>query len=146
MIIDAKDCIVGRLGSYVAKKLLEGNEIILINAEKAIISGNKRNIIEKYLARRRVKQKANPEHSPKWPKRPDLLLRRIIRGMLPYDKAKGRQAYKRLKVYINFPKELQEKLQEKLKDEKIEVVEFSKKEIQKFITVGDLCKELGWKG
>ena len=110
MIIDAEGNSVGRLGSFVAKNLLKGEKIIIINAEKAIISGNKQDIIKKYLVRRSLKQKANPEHSPKWPRRPDLLLKRIIRGMLPYDKAKGRSAYKRLRVYLGIPKQLEEEI------------------------------------
>ncbi len=140
MIIDAEGNSVGRLGSFVAKNLLKGEKIIIINAEKAIISGNKQDIIKKYLVRRSLKQKANPEHSPKWPRRPDLLLKRIIRGMLPYDKAKGRSAYKRLRVYLGIPKQLEEEIK------KEKPINLEKKEYKKYITILDLCKELGWRG
>jgi large subunit ribosomal protein L13 len=140
MIVDADGNPIGRLGTFVAKKVLSGENVIVINAEKAIISGNKQNIIKKYLVRRSLKQKANPEHSPKWPRRPDLLVKRIIRGMLPYDKAKGRSAYKKLRVYIGVPKELEEKIKSE------SPVTLEKKDYKKYITILDLCKELGWRG
>jgi large subunit ribosomal protein L13 len=140
MIVDADGNPIGRLGTFVAKKILNGENVIVINAEKAIISGNKKSIVKKYLVRRSLKQKANPEHSPKWPRRPDLLVKRIIRGMLPYDKAKGRIAYKRLRVYIGVPKELEEKIKSE------PPVTLEKKDYKKFITILDLCKELGWRG
>jgi large subunit ribosomal protein L13 len=142
MIVNADGSAVGRLGTFVAKALLNGEKIEIINAEKAIISGRKGDIIKKYLVRRSLRQKANPEHSPKWPKRPDLLLKRIIRGMLPYDLAKGREAFKRLRVYIGVPKEVDERA----KSEKVIEIESAKKEFKKYITLSELCKELGWRG
>lgn len=41
VLINAQGLIVGRLSSIVAKKLLEGDEVTIINAEKAILSGSK---------------------------------------------------------------------------------------------------------
>lgn len=134
-VIDVQDSIVGRFATKVAKDLLQGEEVVIINAEKAIISGNPDNIIEKYRIRRNLQTKQNPEKSPKWPKRPDLLLRRIIRGMLPRKKFTGRKAFKKLKVYIGNPLNVQgQKIESAIKTPK------------SFITLNELCKALGWRG
>lgn len=135
IVIDAKDCIVGRLATFAAKKALQGEEVRVINSEKAIISGEPAITISKYLARRTlVKVKATPEFKPKWPRRPDLLLRRIIRGMLPFDKPRGRAAYRRVKCYIGVPKEL----------ESAERIKVGEKKVKKWMSILELCKALGW--
>ncbi len=107
IVYDAKDKVLGRLASTVAKELLNGKSVAVINAEKAFISGNKLMIAARYKVRLRLQEKENPEHSPYWSRRPDMLVRRIIRGMLPYHKKpSGKAAYKRLRVYSGVPKEL----------------------------------------
>lgn len=134
IVIDGDGAVLGRMAAKVAKHLINNEEVHVINAEKIIISGNKNQIVERYRVRRRLKSKQNPEKSPKWPKVPNLLVRRVIRGMLPRKKAKGRNAFKKLRVYIGNPKNFD-------KAEKMETKELAKK-----ITVGELCKELGWRG
>jgi len=138
-IFDAEGVAIGRLGAKVAKLILSGESAVVINAEKAVITGRRRYIIEKYTARRAVKQKANPQHSPHWPRRPDMLVRRIIRGMLPFDRSRGREAYKRLRVYIGLPQEFQGK---ELKT----MDKVSMKGKERHMTISELCKELGWQG
>ena len=107
VVYDARDKVLGRLASTVAKELLKGKSIAVVNAEMAFMSGNKLNIAKRYRVRLNLQEKENPEHSPYWPRRPDMLVRRIIRGMLPYHKKpSGKAAYKRLKVFVGVPKEL----------------------------------------
>ncbi|MGB9719094.1 MAG: 50S ribosomal protein L13 [Candidatus Anstonellales archaeon] len=134
LVFDGDGAVMGRLATKVAKHLINGEEVHIINAEKILISGNKNQIVEKYMVRRRLKSRQNPEKSPKWPKMPDLLVRRVVRGMLPRKKFKGRAALKKLRVYIGNPKNFE-------KAEKIET-----KELVKRITVGELCAQLGWRG
>jgi large subunit ribosomal protein L13 len=106
-VYDAKDKVLGRFASKVAKELMLGKSIAVINAEKAFISGNKMMIVNRYKVRLGLQEKENPEHSPHWPRRSDMLVRRIIRGMLPYHKKpSGKAAFERLKVFIGTPKEL----------------------------------------
>ena len=135
-IIDASGAILGRLASEVAKRALKGEEIIIINAEKAVISGNKEAVLEKYLHRRRI---GNPKKGPFFPKRPDLIVKRAIRGMLPYKKKRGKEALKRIRVFIGVPEEL---------DIEAERVEKAKKRVDDiscpFIEVLELSKLLGW--
>lgn len=138
-VYNGEEHILGRLSSVIAKDLLNGENVILFNAEKMFITGNRKNIIEKYIKRRQVKCHQDPEHAPKWPKRPDLLVRRIIRGMLPYKKPRGRRAFRKLKVYIGIPEKL------KPLTEKTIILERAKvKEGQRGITVEELCRALGY--
>ncbi len=102
-VYDAKDKILGRLATAVAKGLLAGKSIAIINSEKAIMIGNRQVTAKRYFTRLRLQEKANPEHSPYWPRRPDMLVKRSIRGMLPFRTATGRGAYKRLFVFMGVP-------------------------------------------
>lgn len=105
-IIDAENAIVGRLASYVAKCALKGEEIVIINSEKAIITGNKRNIQKEFLeTRRRV---GSGQEGPKVSRSIDKILKRTIRGMLPHRYKRGKDALKRIKCYVGIPKEFED--------------------------------------
>src|SRR3989338_3616367 len=126
-IIDGKNAVLGRVASHTAKQLLKGEEGAIGNADKIIITGRKKDIVNKYLARRR---RGSPQHGPFFPKNSDAIVRRTIRGMLPKTK-KGREALKKLTV-IKAAKENAKQLEEK--------------EIKTaYITVGELAKTLGGK-
>jgi large subunit ribosomal protein L13 len=100
-VIDANGLILGRLASIVAHRLLSGEQIDIINAEKALVSGSPETTVSKTMRR-----KGSKERGPYFPKRSDMILRRTIRGMLPYKKAFGKAAFSRLRVYMGIPKEL----------------------------------------
>lgn len=129
-IIDGKNAVLGRLATAIAKQLLKGEEIIILNAEKIIITGSPKQIVGKYLARRRI---GSAHHGPFFPKKSNLIVRRTIRGMLPKSR-KGINALKKLRVHESIPKEFEGK-----KTEGIAV-----KEIKTgFIRLKDLSKSLG---
>ena len=132
-VIDATDAVAGRLASRVAKRLLMGEKIIIINAEKAIIAGRPKQIEEKFLARR---QRGSRKKGPFYPKYPDAILRRAIRGMLPRRKVKGMEAMKRLKVFMGQPEEYKEakKVSKQAKDLSC-----------RYITLKQVSKSLGAK-
>jgi large subunit ribosomal protein L13 len=134
MIIDGNGAILGRVATKAAKAALNGENVAVVNAENLIITGKKPVILEKYKSRRAVVMKADPEHSPHWSRRPDMLVRRIIRGMLPFEKPRGKVAFKKIRVYMGIP--------EALKGQKMEQGE--KKIVSKFIKIIDLSRELGW--
>ncbi|OYT31536.1 MAG: 50S ribosomal protein L13 [Thermofilum sp. ex4484_79] len=139
-VINAEGCILGRLASYIAKRLLSGDKIVVVNAEKAIVTGRKREIIERYKRRLRWRTYYNPEkRGPKIPKRPDRVFKRTVRGMLPYKKEKGRTALKNLKVYIGVPEEY-------ANVEYLEVPE-AKKDFLKteYLTLEEIAYEMGWR-
>ncbi|OYT39472.1 MAG: 50S ribosomal protein L13 [Desulfurococcales archaeon ex4484_58] len=141
LYVDATNQILGRLASIVAKKLLEGYRVYIVNAEKAVISGEKKRVIEGYKLLFKVTTHYNPYKSGiKRPRAPHNILKRTVRGMLPMDKPRGRNAYRRLRVYIGIPQEFKNR----------EFIRFSEADASRlkreYIYLGDLAKELGWKG
>jgi len=131
--IDASGAVVGRLAARVAKLLLANQQVEIINADKAIMAGSLSAAKEHYLSRRTQKNKRTPEDSPVWPRVPHLLLRRIIRGMLPHKSKRGRDAYHRLKVVVGTPAGA--------KAQKIPEATGDKKRVT--FTLAELCTELG---
>jgi large subunit ribosomal protein L13 len=113
-VIDAEGAILGRLASSVAKELLKGERITLANAEKAVITGTKRSLYRKYKQRVDRADISNPRKGPKFPRRPDLLVRRTVRGMLPYKTERGDKAMKNLRVYMGVPPDFKEADLEKI--------------------------------
>ena len=101
-IIDADGLILGRLASVVASRLLHGETITIINAERTTVSGAKTTTFREYKEQR---DKGSTEHGPYFPTRPDRILKRTVRGMLPYKRMRGRDAMARLRVYMGTPTE-----------------------------------------
>ena len=134
-IIDAKGLILGRMASKIAKRLLQGESVVVLNAEKAAISGKRQQIVQEAKTFLEV---GHPRKGPYHPRRPDRIVRRTVRGMLPWDKPKGKQAYKRLRVYLGAPKEFDGKEMQTILDAS------AKKLKSPYITVGELAKEIGW--
>jgi large subunit ribosomal protein L13 len=132
MIIDADGSILGRLATKIAKELLKGEPITVINVEKAIITGNPDSTAERFFEKR---ERGDPNKGPFYPRYPDKLFKRVVRGMLPYKKNKGMKAFRRLKVVVGNPDNLKgEKIGKTVEDIKC-----------KYVTVKDLCKRLGAK-
>jgi|BEDMetMinimDraft_2_1075160.scaffolds.fasta_scaffold00029_11 large subunit ribosomal protein L13 len=140
VVIDAKEAILGRVASLAAKLALQGKMVHVVNVDKILISGSKRHIITTWKKFLEVGSVINPEHGPVHFRRPDNIFKRVARGMLPWRKPKGKQAYKRLRAYHGFPEELK----------KIQTYEISKVKATKpasfYISLGELARELGWKG
>jgi len=135
VVINADGLILGRMCSKIAKRLLNGEEIIVVNAEKTILSGRRTSKVkEAHLFLEVGKPVTGPFHY----RRPDRILRRTVRGMLPFKQPKGKQAYKRLKVFIGTPDEI--------KDQKTETLEEAqaKKLTCSYFTLGEFAKEIGW--
>lgn len=135
-VVNADKLILGRMASAVAKRLLEGEKIAIVNADRAVISGKKRSKVGK------AKKFLEVGHARKGPfhsRRPDRIVRRTVRGMLPYKQFKGKQAYKRLRVFIGVP--------ETLKHRTMEVLAAAHAERLKcpYFTIKDLAEEIGWK-
>ena len=99
LVVDAKDCIVGRVASQVAERALDGERVAVLNTERAVITGSEEQLIEKYRTRR----ENGSDRGPYYPKRPDMIAKRSIRGMLPYKRPHGREAFDRVRVYLGDP-------------------------------------------
>ena len=106
IVVDATNHIAGRLASNVAKLLLGGNRVSIVNCERAMISGTRGNIVGEYKEFLEIASILHPKHGPFHPRRPDTIVSRMIRGMLPRKKPSGRAAHRRLRAYIGAPREL----------------------------------------
>lgn len=137
VVIDAKNLILGRMASNVAKRLLNGEEIKIINAERAIVSGRKDATFERY---KRYVERGSREFGPHFPRRPEHIISRTIRGMIPHKKTTGREAYNRLRVYIGTPPELG-----KEPAATIENASITRLSTSNYTVLGDLSKRLGSK-
>lgn len=135
VIMDATGLVLGRLGSDVSKRLLQGEQVTIVNAEKAVISGRR---ISHVRETREFLEVGHLGHGPYHPRRPDQIVRRAVRGMLPWRKPKGRDAYKRLKVFIGIPDEIKDKNFETIPQANANKLRCP------YFTVGEFAKEIGW--
>ena len=134
-LVNAEGLIVGRLCSKVAKRLLNGEEVIILNAEKAVFSGKKKSKVAEAHVFLEV---GAPRRGPFHYRRPDRFLRKAVRGMVPYKQPKGKNAYKRLKVFMGIPLELKDQ-------EMITFIEASSANLKgPHFTLGEMAKEIGW--
>ncbi len=99
LVVDAGDCIVGRVASEVATRALDGDRVAVVNAERAVITGNEESTMATYRKRAEV----GSDRGPYYPKRPDGILKRTVRGMVPTEKRSGREAFERVRVYVGDP-------------------------------------------
>jgi large subunit ribosomal protein L13 len=135
VVVNADGLILGRMASKIAKRLLTGEEIIVVNAEKAVISGRKGN---KVTEAKDFLEVGGVGHGPLHQRRPDRLVRRTVRGMLPFKQPKGKLAYKSLKVFIGIPEALKNQKMETLADAQCKKLKCS------YFTVGEYSREIGW--
>jgi large subunit ribosomal protein L13 len=135
-VIDGDGLILGRMASVIAKRLLAGETIDIVNAEKIVVSGKRQMVINK------EKEFLNVGGFGKGPihyRQPHRIVRRTIRGMLPHRKAHGRVAYKRLKVYIGIPEEFEGSNMEKMENY------HSSKLNRRFVSIGEIAENIGWR-
>jgi len=137
IVIDAKNQVLGRLASFAAKRAIDGDTVIILNAEKAVVSGRKRSILEEAKRRLNTRTLANQTTAPVHPRRPDLYLRRAVRGMLPWKKAKGKSAFHRVFVYMGIPEEFAQ-------SNPIQLPKADATRLRSpYVTLEDLSKEIG---
>jgi len=134
-LVNAEGLIVGRMCSKVAKRLLNGEQVIVVNAEKAVFSGKKKS---KVAEAKQFLEVGAPMRGPFHYRRPDRYLRKTVRGMLPFKQPKGKNAYKRLKVYMGIPTEL--------KDQQMITFEEASSTNLKgpHFTLAEMAREIGW--
>ncbi len=136
MIIDGTNLILGRLASYAAKKALLSESVDIVNCEKIAITGRKEFLFKKYKERR----DRGTYKGPFLHREPAKIVKRAIRGMLPYKRERGRKAFQRIKCYAGVPTDFSDKKLETIKNANI-----SKVTNLKYICVKDLSKFLGGK-
>lgn len=140
VVVDATNCIAGRMCSHVSKLLLQGNRVAIVNAEKAMLSGNRYKTIDSYKEHLGINSVTNPIHGPFHPRRPDTILSKMVRGMVPKRKPDGISAFKRLRVYMGIPEGMKSAKMESFDDSKITKPE------SYYISIAEVAKQIGWKG
>lgn len=105
IVIDASNMVLGRLASYAAKQALLGKSVIIVNCDNAVLTGSKANVIAEYED---IRKKGGASlRGPFFPKHPDRMVKRTVRGMLSYKQGRGEAALQRVICYNNTPKEFE---------------------------------------
>ena len=144
-VFDADGLVMGRLASTVADLLLKAaredrdDKVIIVNVEKAVVSGRPRSVLNNY----HDKYALNPARKgPYFPRMPDMIMKRTVRGMLPYQKkSSGRRALRNLRVEIGCPSHLSGDLPEG--HENGDDSKIRKALPERFIRLGDISADLG---
>lgn len=101
-VVDASGLVLGRAASVIAQRLLRGESIVVVNAEKSVVLGGRSHVLSHYTAAR---ARGSVRSGPHFPRYPDRIFRRTVRGMLPHLRTRGKVAFRRLEVYIGVPDE-----------------------------------------
>lgn len=146
VVIDGTNHRLGRLASRVAKMLLEGKRVVVLNAEKIVITGSKSAILARYQYLLDRKWLSSIERAQIWnPRRPDRIFWYTVRRMLPRKKPKGREALSRLRVYNGVPEEFAEVKPITVEDA-LHRSEMSRSgKLIKWMTLGELSRLIGGK-
>ena len=137
-IVDGTNMIAGRMCSHVAKLLLKGNKVVIVNSENIMISGSRESIIGEYREFLEIASITNPKFGPFHPRRPDTIITKMVRGMLPKTKPSGKAAFSRLRVYLGVPNELKSLSRTQFEDARI------RKTSPYYTSVGELGRMVGW--
>ena len=137
MIIDAKDTVLGRMAAYAAKQLLLGSKVEIVNCEECAVSGKKQFVLGEYI---RKLHRGAPAKGPFFYRRPDMFVKRTVRGMLPFKRARGREAFKNIKCHIGVPENLKNEKAQKIKGAGIE-----KLHLVDCLKIKDICRATGGK-
>ena len=135
VVVDARDCIVGRVASQVAQRALDGKRVAVVNAERAVITGSEEDVMSVYRQRDAV----GSDRGPNYPKRPDRIFKRAVRGMVPYEKTRGREALGRVRVYVGDPYEDDSSVDADV----LEDTSLDRLSNIKFVSLGDVSENLG---
>jgi len=105
-VIDGKGAILGRLASYVAKELLKGEKIAIVNSDQIIISGNKKSLKIHY--EERTRRGGHGFLGPKYSMTTEKVVKRTIRGMIHEHRwGRGKEVLKNVRCYKGIPKEFE---------------------------------------
>jgi len=99
VVVDGQGAILGRVASQVAERVLAGERVAVVNAEHLVVTGSERDVVGKFKKRTDL----GSDRGPYYPKRPDRIAKRAIRGMIPYKRQRGREAFERVRVYVGNP-------------------------------------------
>jgi large subunit ribosomal protein L13 len=130
-VIDASYCVYGRIASRVAERALDGWKIAVVNVENAVITGNEDDIISTHQKRRNI----GSDQEPIYPKKPDRIFKRAVRGMLPYKKPRGREALDNVRAFLGNPYQVQ--------GIRFDDASINKRSTTKFVEISELGNQVG---
>jgi large subunit ribosomal protein L13 len=131
VIVETRDCILGRVASQVAERAMDGERVAIVNAEKAVITGGRDDVMSVYRDRVRV----GSDRGPYYPKRPDGLFKRAVRGMIPYKTPRGREAFENVRIYVGNPYDEDGEVLDDTSLDRLSNI--------KFVSLGDISDQLG---
>lgn len=134
-IIDASNTVYGRLSTVVAKDLLNGETITIVNADKCVITGSRKYQVKRFLERRDI---GSVRKGPYYPRTPHMILRRSIKNMLPSKTSHGKEALKRCHVYSGVPKEFKDK-------DIVRIEKADNHKVSDYVTLAEISMQLGYK-
>jgi large subunit ribosomal protein L13 len=131
LVVDARDCVMGRVATQVAESALDGDRVAVVNAEDAVITGRREDILSKYEDRAEL----GSDKGPAYPRRPDRMFKRSVRGMIPYKKDRGREALSNVRIYVGNPHQ---------KDASVlDGTSIDRLSTTRFVTLGSVAAHLG---
>jgi large subunit ribosomal protein L13 len=132
-LINGEGAVLGRLASTLASESLDGEKMVVVNTENAVISGEKSDVVDDY----RGKVERSVDRGPFHPRRPEGIAKRAVRGMLPYKKQRGKDALSRIRFYVDVPEEYA--------DEDFEEPDKAVDDIGKggYVTLGEISDKIG---
>jgi large subunit ribosomal protein L13 len=131
VVVDARDCILGRVASNVAGMAMDGQRVAVVNVERAVKTGGREDVIGVFRERRRV----GSDRGPYYPKRPDGIFKRSIRGMIPHKTTKGREAFENVRCYVGNPYDDAGEVLEGTSLDRLSNI--------KFVSLGEISEQLG---
>jgi large subunit ribosomal protein L13 len=135
--IDGTNMRLGRVATGVAKQLINGNSVVIVNVEKMVVSGSRASVLSKYARWMELKTYKNPEDvGPKQQRTPDRLVFYAIRNMLPKSPS-GKASLKKLKVFIGIPDALKSKSFQKIEEADVKYLKGS------YMKIEDISRSLG---
>ncbi|KAG6386581.1 hypothetical protein SASPL_151747 [Salvia splendens] len=141
VVVDARNHMLGRLASILAKELLNGQRVVVVRCEEICLSGGLVRQKMKYLRFLRKRMNTKPSHGPIHFRAPSKILWRTIRGMIPHKTKRGEAALARLKVYEGVPPPY-DKIKRMVIPDALKVLRLQAG--HKYCLLGRLSSEVGW--
>jgi large subunit ribosomal protein L13 len=136
-VVDATGLVLGRAASLLAKRLMLGETIVVVNTDKAVVLGSYADVVEKYRA---AVARGSVRKGPHYPRRPDRMFRRTVRGMLPYRHPGGHEAWRRILTYVGVPEEFKSVPKETLESAR------ARPSLRPPMTLGEISHRVGGVG
>ncbi|KAG0490830.1 hypothetical protein HPP92_007693 [Vanilla planifolia] len=141
VIVDARQHMLGRLASIVAKELLNGQHIVVVRCEEICMSGGLVRQKMKFLRFLRKRMNTKPSHGPIHFRAPAKILWRTIRGMIPHKTKRGAAALARLKAFEGVPPPY-DRMKRMVIPDALKVLRLQVG--HKYCLLGRLSSEVGW--